>query len=100
EQTAALAALPDLSRPAHRTGHATGTNGRVDASNDLADCLALSKRFQAPSVDCGGLRAEDSSGREVPENKGNPCFSSEKVEHARRDSNPQPMVPKTIALSS
>jgi hypothetical protein len=63
EQSAALAALPNLSRPAQEALRATGTDPAV-----LASCLALSGRFQATSVDRSGKSTEMAEAARTPEN--------------------------------
>jgi len=65
EQTEALAALPDLTRPAPATVRSTGTDPVSPTSPDgqtvLADCLALSGRFQGTPVDSGRPLTEGDS---------------------------------------
>ena len=83
---------------------ATGTTG----GSDLASSLALSGRFAETGEDCGGQAPDKSdlclSVEMTREKAGKPLIfqsnTADQMNYARRDSNPQPTVPKTVALSN
>jgi len=91
EQSAALAALPDLSTATREETRATGTDGANPPSGDLASCLAFSGTFQGTSVDSSRLATakkddalEPNSTAETPRK---PCVL-EQLERRGGDSNP------------
>ena len=64
EQSAALAARPDLTRPARPAMKATGTDDAPNGPPVLADCLASQGRFSETPVDADGRPAGGSDKRE------------------------------------
>lgn len=99
---AAVDALPKLlpEMPGREALRATGTDGAQLGQKNLASCLSFSERFQATGVDSGGRDTEKATCEQATENTGKTRDLLEKTHYARRDSNPQPTVPKTVATDA
>ena len=90
DQAQALESLPDLSTPA--AAQATGTDGRR-----LGVQLGASEAISGGAGRLGKTKGSKAKAANSPEKT---TSSARKADYTRKDSNLQPMVPKTIALSS
>jgi site-specific recombinase XerD len=68
EQSAALAALPDLSTATRQEARATGTDGANPPSGDLASCLAFSGRSSGIPIDSRRSNSQNGADEKTPEN--------------------------------
>jgi integrase len=100
QRSDALESLPDLSHGNQEKLKATGTADAKPERKNLASSLTFLDGFAKAREGADGRREEKSQINITAKKPGKIQDSLEILQYARRESNPQPMVPKTIALSS
>ncbi len=100
DQGAAVDSLPSIvpcqSQPERQVLRATGTDGAEPVPKNLAFYLARNQRLEETSVGADGRNAEQGLVSQSLDLQGKTLIPAGKTEYARRGSNPQPAVPKTV----
>jgi integrase len=92
----ALNVLPDLSSVSGQKLRATGTENSKPDDSVLASCLLFSDRLEGTSGGANRRNNESSGEKNTRKLQGNMQFPQQNEDYARRDSNPQPTVPKGV----